>query len=179
MIMEFQAAAATTRNGWIVSGLLAVTGLGTLAFGRGSVDDPLATGSLALALAVAMMGYTRWMARQRTPPLRIDDGGIWFKDWRARVPWGQVADAYQSGARLRPFVTLRLRDPEAFLADLGPREAKALRRNRLWKPPELNIPSAVVEGSQREILDAVRTALDGSAGDPASRSNRPFDRDPA
>ena len=75
----------------------------------------------------------------------------------------QVEAAYQTGSRLQPFVTLRVRDPDGFIASLGPAEAARLRGNRLWKRPELRIPNGAAEATQPEILAAIRTAMEARA----------------
>lgn len=159
MNVEFQVAAAKTRHGLILGSLLLAIGLVILLFGRGSVESHLATGGLALLLGLAAIAYTLWTGRRTGPQLRIDEAGVWFRDWGVTVPWAQVGDAYQTGTRLQPFVTLRLQDPEAFLANLAAKDAKTLRSNRLWKAPELRIPNAAVEASQREVLDAILAGL--------------------
>ncbi len=155
MNAEFQVAAAKTKHGLILAGLLLVVGLGILLFGADRVEGHLATGGLALLLGLGVVAYTLRARRQAGPQLRIDKAGVWFRDWGLCVPWRDIEDVYQTGTRLQPFVTLRLRDPQAFLVGLDPQDAKALRGNRLWKAPELKIPNAAVEASQREVLEAV------------------------
>ncbi len=166
MNAEFQVAAAKTKHGLILAGLLLVIGLGVLLFGAGRVEGHLVTGGLALLLGLGVVVYTLRARRQAGPQLRVDEAGVWFRDWGVCVPWHEIEDAYQSGTRLQPFVTLRLRDPQAFLAGLGAEDVKALHGNRLWKAPELKIPNAVVEASQREILDAVLAGLKTREGRP-------------
>lgn len=169
MVREFHASAAKTRHGLILAGLLAAIGIWILLFGGATVEDHRLTGGLALGLAAAVGGTVWWKARGGGALLRVDNEGVWFKDWGLAVPWQSIEDVYQSGTRLQPFVTLRLRDPEAFLAGLSASEAKALRGNRLWKRPELKIPSGAVAASQREIEDAILEGLkdSGSAAEPA------------
>jgi len=165
MNREFQAAAGRARHGFILSGVLATAGLLALLFGQGTVENHVMTGSLALLLAAAAAGYTWWTNRERVPPLRIDDGGVWFREWGLTVPWADIADAWQGGIRLQPFVILQIRDPEAFLAGLDAAGMKTLRGNRLWKPPELRIPTSAVEADPREVLDAI-LAGPGAAASP-------------
>ena len=165
MSVEFQVAAAKTKHGLILGSLLLAIGLGILLFGAGRVEGHIASGGLALLLGLGVVAYTLWSRRQAGPQLRIDEAGVWFRDWGVCVPWRELEDAYQSGTRLQPFVTLRLRDPQAFLAGLDPKEAKTLRGNRLWKAPELKIPNAAVEASQRDVLEAVLAGLKAQGGD--------------
>ena len=169
MVREFQPSTGRTKHGLILAGLLAAIGLWILLFGAETVEDHQLTGGLALALAAAVGGSAWWQTHRGGVRLRIDGDGVWFKDWGLAVPWLRIEDVYQSGTRLQPFVTLRLRDPEAFLSRLPAAEAKALRGNRLWKPPELKIPGGAVEASQREIEDAILQGLkaSGSATGPA------------
>lgn len=168
MDREFEASGGRAKHGLILAGLLAAIGLWILLFGAGTVEDHQFSGGLALALAAAVGGAVWWQAFQGGVRLRIDRNGVWFKDWGLAVPWPRIEDVYQSGTRLQPFVTLRLRDPEAFLDGLSTAEAKALRGNRLWKRPELKIPGGAVEASQREIEDAILEGLkeSGSAAGP-------------
>lgn len=163
MKREFQTAAGKTLHGFILSGLLAVVGLGILGFGDGAIDDHILTGIFALAMSAAAAGHTWWTNRDPTPPLRIDDNGVWFREWGQTVPWADIADAYQGGTRLQPFVILRIRDPKRFIAGLDPAGTRALRGNRLWKAPELRIPVSAVAANPREVLDAVLAGPGGPA----------------
>lgn len=157
---EFGVARSKARHGLILTlGLLAFGGW-ILFVGGESIPDRNWIGLLALGLGLGL-GFHAWRtARRAGIQLRIDDTGIWFKDWDATVPWREVADVYQTGHRLQPFVTLYLKHPERFLGSLAEPEARKLRANRLWKSPELKIPNGAVDVSQPELLDLLRAGLE-------------------
>jgi hypothetical protein len=90
----------------------------------------------------------------------LGDEGIWFRDWKIDpVPWTAIDDAYTSGSRIQAFVSLRLRDPDGFLAALPEAERKALRGNRLAKMPELRIPHDALDAPFDDILAAIKAHL--------------------
>lgn len=160
-IREFQIGQSKARHGLLIAGLSILVGLGTLAFGDKSVADSPWIGALLVVLGLAI-GLHAWRTG-RTPGahLRLDAAGIYFREWDTTIPWREIADVYQSGSRLQPFITLRIGDPERLLANLPEAEARGLTRNRLWKKPELRIPYSAVEASRDEILAAIREGLGG------------------
>ena len=156
---QFGVARSKIRHGLILAlGLLAF-GVWILFFGGDSIPDRNWIGLLALGLGSGL-GFHAWrIALRAGVQLRIDERGIWFKGWGVTVPWREVADVYQTGHRLQPFVALRLEHPERFIGALSAPEARKLQGDRLWKAPELRIPNGAVDAPQRELLDLLRAGL--------------------
>jgi hypothetical protein len=156
---EFGVARSKIRHGLFLALGLLVFGVWILTLGGESIPDRNWIGLLALGLGLGL-GFYAWRAGRRAGvQLRIDESGIWFKDWGVTVPWRDVADAYQTGHRLQPFVALRLEHPERFIGALSAPEARKLQGDRLWKAPELRIPNGAVDAPQRELLDLLRAGL--------------------
>ena len=163
---EFGIGRSKARHGLVIAALGILVGFGTILFADESVTDRYWMGGLLMALGVGV-GLHAWRTSQATGAhLRIDAEGVAFREWGVTVPWDEIADVYQSGSRLQPFITLRIGDPERLLAALPPEEARKLRRNRLWKPPELRIPYSAVEATRDEILAAIQSGLKPEAGIP-------------
>lgn len=158
-VHEFQIGQSKARHGLLIAALSIAVGLGTLAFADQSVEDSQWIAGLLVALGVAI-GVHAWRTG-RTPGahLRMDPAGVYFREWGTTVPWDEIEDVYQSGSRVQPFVTLRIGDPERLFAGLPEDEARGLKRNRLWKTPELRIPYSAVEASRDEILAAIRDGM--------------------
>ncbi len=158
-VQEFRIGRSKVRHGLVIAALCLVIGAATLALGDESLADRQWIGALLMALGLAI-GVHAWLTGRRPGPhLRLDGAGVYFREWGITVPWGEVAEVYQSGARLQPFITLRLRDPAGFLAGLPREQAGRLDRNRLWKPPELRIPYGAVEATRDEVLAAIEAGL--------------------
>lgn len=155
---EFGIAKSRARHGLFIGFGLAALGSWTLVFAGESVPDRHWLGPLTIALGLGMAIYAWRLGAAASVQLRMDARGVWFKDWGVTLPWHALGDVYQTGSRLQPFVTLRIADPETFVASLSEAEARALRGNRLWKRPELRIPNGVVDASFREIIEALLAA---------------------
>ncbi len=158
-VQEFQIGQSKARHGLVIAAICVLAGAGTLVFADESVADSNWIGAVLVALGIGI-GVHAWRTG-RTPGahLRVDAAGVYFREWGATVPWREIADVYQSGSRLQPFVTLRIGDPERFLAGLPQEDARKLRRDPLWKPPELRIPSSAVEASRDELLATIENGL--------------------
>ena len=163
---EFGIGRSKLTHGLVIAAVGVLAGLGTFLFGGENVADRHLMGGVLVAMGVAVGVHAWRTGRTLGAHLRIDADGVTFREWGVTVPWGEIADAYQSGSRLQPFITLRVGDPERFLAALPQDEARKLRRNRLWKPPELRIPYSAVEASREEILAAIQSGLSPEAGNP-------------
>jgi len=158
-VQEFRIGQSKVRHGLVVAGLGMVVGAATLFFADDSVADRDWIGGLLLAFGLAI-GVHAWRTGRRPGAhMRVDADGVYFREWGATVPWDEIADVYQSGSRLQPFVTLRVRDPTRLLGVLPEDASRKLRRNRLWKPPELRIPYSAVEATREEILAAIQGGL--------------------
>jgi hypothetical protein len=160
-VQEFQIGRSKVRHGFVIAAIGILVGAATLLFADESVADSDWIGAVLVVMGI-VVGVHAWRTG-RTPGahLRVDAAGVYFREWGATVPWSEIADVYQSGSRLQPFITLRIGDPERLLAGLPQEEARSLRRNRLWKAPELRIPYSAVEASRDEILAAIQNGMRG------------------
>ncbi len=158
--MEFRTSRTRVQHGILLSVVLALIGLGTLLFAGSSVRDAELVGAVALVTSAVMLFVVLRNARDTRARMLLDRSGIWFRDWEiGPVPWAAIDDAYTSGSRLQAFVSLRLRDPEAFLAGLPEAERKAVRANRLYRSPELRIPHGALDAPLDQVLAAIKTHL--------------------
>lgn len=158
-VQEFPIGRSKARHGFVIAAIGILVGLGTLLFADKNEADSHWMGAVLVAMGIGV-GVHAWRTG-RTPGahLRVDAAGVYFREWSATVPWSEIADVYQSGSRLQPYITLRLVEPERLLADLPQEDARSLKRNRLWKPPEVRIPYSAVEASRDEILAAIQDGL--------------------
>ena len=156
---EFRIGQSKAKHGLVIAAIGILVGLGTLAFADKSVADSHWIAILLVVLGIGI-GVHAWRTGHAPGAhLRIDGEGVFFREWGVTLPWHEIADVYQSGSRLQPFVTLRIADPERLLVSLPEAEARGLKRNRLWKKPELRIPYSAVEASRDEILAAIQDGL--------------------
>ncbi len=157
---EFGASRARVQHGTLLSVVLALIGFWALLFAGRSVPDAELVGGVALALSAVMLFVVRRNAHDASARMVLERDGIWFRDWEiGPLPWAAIDDAYTSGSRLQAFVSLRLRDPEGFLAGLAEAERKALRGNRLYRSPDLRIPHGALDAPLDQILAAIKTYL--------------------
>jgi hypothetical protein len=160
---EFQIGRSKSQHGFVVGGFFVIVGLIMLLFVGQQFVERHWIGALMLGLGVSI-GIHAWRTgRTHGGYLRVDADGVYFREWGATVPWSEIADVYQSGSRLQPFITLRVRDAERFLAGLPQADARKLSRNRLWKAPELRIPYSAVDAPRDEILNAIETGAEESS----------------
>ncbi len=156
---EFRIGRSKAQHGLVVAGVCVLVGAGVFLLADEGATDQRLMGAVVLLLGLGV-GFHAWRGgRSAGAHLRIDPAGLYFREWGATVGWSAIDDVYQSGSRLQPFITIRVRDPEAFLAGLPADQAQALRGNRLWKSPELRIPYNAVEASRDEMLEAIGDAL--------------------
>ncbi len=157
---EFRVSRTRVQHGILLCVVLALIGLGTMLFAGATVRDAELVGAVALVMSAIMLVVVLRNARDSRARMVLDRDGIWFRDWQiGPVPWTAVDDAYTSGSRLQAFVSLRLRDPEGFLAGLPEAERRALRGNRLYRSPELRIPHGALDAPLDQVLAAIKTHL--------------------
>ncbi len=157
---EFHTSRTRVQHGILLSVMLALVGVWALLFAGPSVRDAELVGAVALALAAVVSFVVLRNARDIRERMVLSGEGVWFRDWEVGpVPWAAIDDAYTGGSRLQAFVCLHLRDPDGFLAGLPEAERKALRRNRLYRPPELRIPHGALDAPLAEILAAIQAQL--------------------
>lgn len=158
-VQEFGIGQSKIRHGLVIAAVSILIGVAMLLFAGESVPDRQWISALLVALGLGIGVHAWRIGRQPEAQLRIDAAGVYFREWETTVPWGEIVDVYQSGSRLQPFVTLRVRDPATLLAGLPRDEARQMRRNRLWKPPELRIPYNAVEATRDDVLGAIQRGL--------------------
>jgi hypothetical protein len=158
-VQEFQIGQSKARHGLVIAAISILIGAGTLLFAGESVTDSNWIGAVLIVLGIGIGVHARLTGQTPGAHLRVDTAGVYFREWGVTVPWREIADVYQSGSRLQPFVTLRIGDPERLLAGLPQEEARKLKRNHLWKSPELRIPYSAVEASRDEILAAIQNGM--------------------
>ncbi len=157
---EFRTSRTRVQHGILLSVVLALVGLGTLLFAGPSVRDAGLVGAVALAMSAIILFVVLRDARDTRARMLLDRDGIWFRDWEiGPVPWAAIGDAYTSGSRLQAFVSLRLGEPESFLAGLPEAERKALRANRLYRSPALRLPHGALDAPLDQVLAAIKTHL--------------------
>ncbi len=157
---EFRSSRTRVQHGILLSVFLALVGVWALLFAGSSVRDAELVGAVALAISAVMSFVVLRNARDTTVRMALDGAGVRFRDWEiGPVPWAAIDDAYTSGSRLQAFVSLQLRDPDGFLAALPEIERKALRGNRLYRPPELRIPHGTLDAPLDEVLAAIQAHL--------------------
>ena len=146
------------QHGLLLALVFTVSGLGVAFLAAESVPNRDWAGTLLVALGLGFGVHAWRRARDRSPHLRIDEDGIWFREWGVTVPWREVGQVYPAGSRMQAFVAIRIADPERFVAGLSPGAARRLRGHRLWKSPELRIPNGATALSHHDLLAALQAA---------------------
>jgi len=158
-VQEFPIGRSKARHGFVIAAIGILVGLGILLFADKNVTDSHWMGAVLVAMGIGVGVHAWRTGRMPGAHLRVGAAGVYFREWGATVPWSEIADVYQSGSRLQPFITLRIADPERLMASLSEEEVRRLKRNRLWKKPELRIPYSAVEASRDEILAAIQNGM--------------------
>ena len=161
--LEVGVAKSKSQHGLVIAAMLLVCGVVSAFLTDESVPGRAWIGALLFALGLGVGAYAWRRGRDRTPHLRIDEAGVWFREWGVMVPWREIERVQGTGSRLHPYIALRLRDPGGFLAGLAPEEVRRLRGNPLWKAPEIRIPNGAVAMPYEELLAALRGALEAHA----------------
>ena len=158
-VYEFGIGQSKAKHGLVIAAVGILVGTGSILFAEEGGADRYWMGGLLVVMGIGIGVHAWRTGRLPGAHLRIDTDGVFFREWGTTVPWSEIADVYQSGSRLQPFITLRIGDPERLLAGLPEDEARRLKRNRLWKKPELRIPYSAVEASREEILAAIQSGM--------------------
>ncbi len=157
---EFHTSRGRVQHGILLGVVLALIGVWALLFAGPSVPDAELVGGIALAMSAGVLFVVQRNARDTSARMVLGGEGVWFRDWKiGPVPWAAIDDAYTSGSRMQAFVSLRLRNPDDFLAGLPEAERKSLRRNRLYRSPDLRIPHGALDAPLDEILAAIKAHL--------------------
>ena len=159
-VREFNAGISKIRHGLIVSGGLALLGLGILVFAGEAVPGSQSAGLLVLGLSAVVAIFVWRNNRDRGVQLRVDGDGIWYKGWGLTVPWRQIEAVLHTGHRFQPFVSIRIRDPEKIFGGQTAGLARKLQADRLWKESSFRIPNGAVDATQAELLEILRAALE-------------------
>jgi hypothetical protein len=163
MRKEYRVSRAKIQHGYLLAGVLAVIGLGIIAFGGTAIPDAGLIGGVNLVIAAGIVISVIRSARDRRPRLVLDRDGIWYRDWGiGTVPWSEVADAAIAGPRLHSFLGVKLGDPDGFFAHLPDAERAKLRSSRFYRAPELRIPNGALDAPLEEIQAALETVFRAS-----------------
>ncbi len=158
-VYSFKISRSRIRQGFVVGGLSILIGIWASVFGQQAADH---SGWIALFLVfigLGAIGHAVYRLRDGQPRLIIDARGVWFAEWDLpAVPWDQIVEIYQTGMRLRAFVTLQMRDQDAYFASLPGTERHRIRLGKLIKQGFFLIPQGAVEATPQEIETAIRAA---------------------
>ncbi len=142
-----------TRQGYLLSGFLALVGLSFIfCFDNESVDAAM-IGYLQLGFAALVLAMAYRTSAQSKELLVIDNTGIWYRDWRIPViPWAMISRASVAGSRIKASLDITIENPDQLLARLPENERKTFTRNTLVKLPAISIPDGAVSASLQDIL---------------------------
>ncbi len=150
--LVYGASGGKRRNGFIIAAFLGVMGvIATLQSDGPEGDDGLIGGALIL-LGAAFAAWVWWSSRPSRSLLIMEPEGLWFRDWGdVQIPWEQIVEVYARGGRLRRFLCLKLREPDALVAQLPLPSRKSFTTSPLVKLPLLLIPYGAVDASPQEL----------------------------
>ena len=161
--LEVGVAKSKSQHGLVLAAMLVVCGLVSAFLTEESVPGRGWIGAVLIALGLGVGGYAWRRGRDTSAHLRVDEAGVWFRDWGVMVPWHEIERVQGTGSRLHPYISIRLRDPGRFIAGLTPEESRRLRGNPLWKAPEIRIPNGAVAMPYQDLLETLRGALEAQA----------------
>lgn len=162
MTREFAASKGKLRHGLLVAALFAVLGLWLLILPVAAIPDSELIGGVNLGIAVLIAGYSWQTSQAAGLSLRIDERGVWYKEWGFTLPWRAVADIYGKGSRLNPQIALQLKDGAAFLSTLPGEQARKLKAGPYYKEPQLLLPNACADAHFSELLSVLQAGLEQS-----------------
>ncbi|MEX0923033.1 MAG: hypothetical protein WD489_09245 [Rhodovibrionaceae bacterium] len=159
MTREFAASKTKLRHGLLIAALVAALGFWVLFFAGALIPDHRLVGGVNLALALIVAGYA-WQSSQASGlSLKLDEDGIWYKEWGFTLPWREVADIYAKGSRLNPLIALQLKDSSGFLDSLPAERVRKLKAGPYYKQPQLLLPNACADASFAELLSVLQAGL--------------------
>lgn len=162
---EFYVARTKILHGMLLAAVLGVIGVGSIVAGDDMVPGAVLVGVVNLAIAAGIFYSAQRSVRDRRPHMVLDREGVWYRGWGVgKVRWAELLDTYPSGARVQAYISLRLADPEGFVAALPDGERTKLKGNRLYRSPELRIPHGALDEPLEEILNALRSGLSATRG---------------
>lgn len=163
--VEFGVSRSKRTHGLLIAGLLTVTGLIAIAGAGPSLPDGRLIGIVALALAAGVGFHVLRTTRDPGPGMVLDDEGIWFREWGLPVvPWHHIAGVRTTGRRIRPLLSIDLRDAEIFFARTGGLANKQRRTNPLVRDDRLIVPNGALDATLGDIAATIREHRNSSAG---------------
>jgi len=155
---EYRASASRAKHGFIIGGGTAALGLWMAFLAGETVSNQRETGLFIVLLGAAIAGYVWWNKQNPRAVLRIDEKGMWCRDWGVTIPWGRIGIINPTGNRLARLIVIRVEDPDGFLASLPADTRRKLESNRLWKKPLLRLPDGYADASLEELVATLRAA---------------------
>ena len=163
--IEFGVSRSKRTHGLLIAGVLTVTGLIAIAGAGPSLPDGRLIGIVALGLAAGVAFHVLRTTRDSGPGMVLDDEGIWFREWGLPVvPWHHVAGVQATGRRIRPLLSIDLRDAEIFFAQAGAAGSKQQRTNPLVRDDRLIVPNGALDATLGDIAATIRERRSGQAG---------------
>ena len=157
---EYRASASRAKHGFIVGGGAAALGLWMAFLAGETMSNQRMTGLFIVLLGAAIAGYVWWKKRNPQAVLRIDEAGVWCREWGVTVPWNRVGIINPTGNRLARLIVIRVEDPDGFLTSLPADVSRKLKSNRLWKNPLLRLPDGYADAPLEELVATLRAAHD-------------------
>jgi hypothetical protein len=162
---EYRASASRAKHGFIIGGGMVALGL-WMAFLAGEtvslagelVSNQRETGLFIVLLGAAIAFYVWWKKHDTRAVLRIDETGVWCREWGVTVPWDQVDVINPTGNRLARLIVIRVAEPDRFIDSLPEAAGRKLRSNRLWKKPLLRLPDGYADAPLEELTATLRAA---------------------
>ena len=156
--LEFSGRTGRLRHGLVVAGLLSAVALLLYFFGAGVAEDHQLLG-LALLILAGATAIIALRHKETEPDLLSGGVGLWCAEWRLTVPWTAIEDCYVAGSRLRPYLALKLKDPDAFAAGLRPEDRERLTSSPYIRLPELRIPANAAGNRLLALRDHVLSKI--------------------
>lgn len=163
---EYRASASRAKHGFIIGGGTVTLGL-WMAFLAGetmiageTMSNQRETGMFLVLVGAAVAGYVWWNKRDPQAVLRIDETGVWCREWGVTVPWDRVGIINPTGNRLARLIVIRVEEADDFMASLPEAVSRKLTTNRLWKKPLLRLPDGYADAPLEELVATLRAAHD-------------------